>query len=350
MSIQKRCSRDRMVDACKLERNSPETKLWWERLFALMEGDAAIKPERNIHVLRQVLPREVLARIIRILEYDHQQYTPEEPIEKEDEDELLEINVKRKKSLSTVTDASVFNSTIKLTVKDKDKEELIDPKNPYVKFFKRPPHRAAIWRELPPLSWKEMNLNQKSDALAVKIASDFVNWAKHTFKESPVSIKNVIEMFEIATQMQSAKSLCVRMKEMPSIPNDIAEYHGLPQRGRTNMLHREIRRDQKAANRKPRYMAFGRRLPTDMQVRPGNKVASDQWMRCQNVPERLESMAAVWQGITHLKSTRAFCVYMYEAHPDVAPPQYLLDIGMMHLNREPSINSNSEENRTEGSL
>nr|CAI5846972.1 unnamed protein product [Callosobruchus analis] len=277
MLSQKKC--DRLVEASKMERNSPETKLWWERLFALMEQDAAILPERDINVLRQVLPPQILPRLL-------------------------------------LTAASLFDTTTKLTVKEK--EEIIPEasKNPYLKFFKRPPHRAAIWRELPPLSWEEMNLNQKSEALAEAIASDFVNWAKNTFEESTVTVKNVIEMFQIGTQMQSATTL-------------------------------EIRRDQRAAMRKPRYEAFGRRLPTDMQVRPSNKVASEQWMRCQNVPERLESMAAVWKGITHLKSTRAFCVYMYEAHPDVMPPKYLLDVGMMHLNREPSINSKSDDNRSQ---
>ncbi|VEN44782.1 unnamed protein product [Callosobruchus maculatus] len=347
MLSQKKC--ERVVEASKMERNSPETKLWWERLFALMEQDAAILPERNLDVLRQVLPPQVLPRVLRILGYDARKYQPDEPVEEEKGEELLDIKVERTKSLGTATGASLFNSTTKVTVKDK--EEIISEasKNPYLKFFKRPPHRAAIWRELPPLSWEEMNLNQKGEAMAEAIASDFVNWAKSTFDESPVTVKNIIEMFQIGAQMQSATTLCVRMKEMPSVPNDIAEYHELPHTGRTNMLHREIRRDQKAAMLKPRYEAFGRRLPTDMQVRPGNKVAAEQWMRCQNVPERLESMAAVWQGITHLKSTRAFCVFMYEAHPDVMPPKYLLDVGMMHLNREPSINSKSEEIHSEAS-
>nr|CAH7744017.1 unnamed protein product [Callosobruchus chinensis] len=349
MLSQKKCHR--LVEASKMERNSPETKLWWERLFTLMEEDAAITPERNINVLRQVLPPQVFPRIIRILGYDEQHYQPEEPSEEEeaDREELLDIRVERNESLGSATGASLFDSTTKLTVKDNEEFTPEASKNPYLKFFKRPPHRAAIWRELPPLSWEEMNLNQKGEALAEAIASDFVNWAKSTFEETPVTIKNLMEMFQIGAQMLSATTLCVRMKEMPSVPNDIAEYHDLPHTDRTNMLHREIRRDQRAAMRKPRYEAFGRRLPTDMQVRPSNKVAAEQWLRCQNVPERLESMAAVWQGITHLKSTRAFCVYMYEAHPDVMPPKYLLDVGMMHMNREPSINSKSDDNRSEAS-
>lgn len=37
--------------------------------------------------------------------------------------------------------------------------------NPYLKFFQRRPDRAAVWRELPPLSLDEMNLTQKAEAI-----------------------------------------------------------------------------------------------------------------------------------------------------------------------------------------
>lgn len=66
-----------------------------------------------------------------------------------------------------------------------------------------------------------------------------------------------------------------------------------------------------------------------LQVRPPVKVTYKKWVQCERVPEKLETMAAVWQGITHLKSTRAFCEYLYNEHPEIKPPRYLIDSGMM---------------------
>lgn len=39
------------------------------------------------------------------------------------------------------------------------------PGDPYLKFFKTRPDRAAIWQTLPPLKLEEMNLTQKATAI-----------------------------------------------------------------------------------------------------------------------------------------------------------------------------------------
>lgn len=38
-----------------------------------------------------------------------------------------------------------------------------------------------------------------------------------------------------------------------------------------------------------------------MQVRPPAENYYRKWITCDKVPENLATMAAVWQGITHLK-------------------------------------------------
>ncbi|KAJ8952076.1 hypothetical protein NQ318_010986 [Aromia moschata] len=65
-------------------------------------------------------------------------------------------------------------------------------------------------------------------------------------------------------------------------------------------LHQEIMKDKFASRKTPHITAFGRRLPPEMQLKPPNKKEFKNWLHC-NVPERLQSMAEVWQGITHLK-------------------------------------------------
>lgn len=200
----------------------------------------------------------------------------------------------------------------------------------YTDFFKRKPNRAAVWRTLPPLSLDEMNLNQKADAITEKIATDFIEWLRNLGgdEELSLSVEAVIAMFEIGFHANSATSLKVDVKELPSVPRKVAEAKFLPNRAKRAVLHKEIRKDIKASKKKTTYTAFGRRLPSDMQVRPPAENYYKKWRSCDKVPEKLASMAAVWQGITHLKSTRAFCEFLIE-RPEIKPPKYLSDCGML---------------------
>lgn len=68
-----------------------------------------------------------------------------------------------------------------------------------------------------------------------------------------------------------------------------------------NMLHQEIKRDKLATKKKTQIVAFGRRLPSNMQVKPLDEKEYRKWQRCERVPEKIATMAAVWQGITHLR-------------------------------------------------
>ena len=95
-----------------------------------------------------------------------------------------------------------------------------------------------------------------------------------------------------------------------------------------SQLHRQLLRDLKASKETKRVFAFGTKLDKKYQILPPKMADIDKWLVCTRVPQQLESMATVWRGITHLRSTRAYCEYLLE-HPEITPPKYLVDSHML---------------------
>ncbi|XP_068906090.1 uncharacterized protein [Tenebrio molitor] len=302
----------------KYERNAPEITNWWHKLFDLLESEAAIPPDRRLDVVNEIFPQKLLHRILSILSFIR---TCKE--QKDDE-------APRKASDDGKTTMSLFGS---VSEGGTHREE-IGPNNPYTRFFRRRPDRAAIWHTLPPLSLEEMNLTQKAEAITTAIATDFVEWMQNISDEdSPTSltVPLVLKMFEIGFDTHAARSLQVRVKEMASVPDGVAILKGVPDMAKRSQLHRQLLRDLEASKLKKRVFAFGTKLDKEYQILPPKMADINKWLTCKRVPPELESMAAVWQGITHLRSTRAYCEYLLE-HPDITPPKYLVDMKM--LNRE----------------
>ncbi|XP_023011514.1 uncharacterized protein [Leptinotarsa decemlineata] len=324
--MQKKC--ERKVANSKYEHNAPEIRNWWLHLFEILETDAAIKPEWRLSVLKEILPARILNRILLVLSVQEEKFKFTPP------HETKRVSIVSNKSFAT--DKSINSSCqIRSSSNSSFMRHLglapVACLDPYLNFFKRRPDRAAIWRELPPLSFEEMNLNQIADAITEAIAKDFVEWvaAVGGDQETSVNVKSIIEMFEIGSKMNCATTLCVNLEEVASVTEKVAEALKAPQKSKRNTLHREIRKDQKASNETPKIVAFGRRLPTESQVVPPQKNIYKKWLKCEKVPQKLETMAAVWQGITHLRSTKSFCEYLFKEHPEIKPPKYLVECGMM---------------------
>lgn len=113
-----------------------------------------------------------------------------------------------------------------------------------------------------------MSLTQKADTVAEAIASDFVKWIQTVggYQDTSMDVFTIISMFEIGSQINSATTLNVKLKEMPSVTQRVATSCKVPDRARRSILYRELLRDQNASKKKPKITAFGRRLPTNMQV------------------------------------------------------------------------------------
>ncbi|KAJ8984453.1 hypothetical protein NQ317_012518 [Molorchus minor] len=251
ISISKQCSAydietvcGRTVEKNKYEANAPETRNWWNQLFGKLEFDAAIPVEKRLEVLEQVFPNRIVDRIVSILGVEDKKY--KEPLEKI-KDDVGEALRKRVGSLSSllpdseksicddtdikecaaaVMTASSSTTTVGIfgATEEKKNESLHE-------FFKRRPGREAIWRPLPPLSLEEMNLNQKAAYITEAIARDFVEWIKTLGgdEESYLTVQGVVEMFEIGYPVNAATSLRVELKQMPSVPQQVADSTMVPE-------------------------------------------------------------------------------------------------------------------------
>ncbi|XP_076254979.1 uncharacterized protein LOC143192976 [Rhynchophorus ferrugineus] len=337
----KKCSR--IIYRNKYERNDPESKNWWATLFKILEEDAKIPPDKQKALLEEVFPIRLLYKVLSKLSTQSRKFQGNIPeIPKKYEPKVTQIQrvptITRTKTDKRCSEKSYED--MKVLKSPNMFENIFEPvtrpeaikSKMYIDFFKRKPSRAAVWRTLPPLSLDEMNLNQKAEAITEKIATDFIEWLRDLGgdEELSLSVPAVIEMFEIGFQTNSATSLKVDVKEIASVPQKVAEARNLPLKAQRAFLHGEIMKDLKASKKKTTYAAFGRRLPSDMQVRPPAENYFKKWLSCDKVPERLASMATVWQGITHLRSTRAYCEFLIE-RPEIKPPKYLLDCGMLNL-------------------
>ncbi|KAJ8922668.1 hypothetical protein NQ315_007700 [Exocentrus adspersus] len=243
--VKSRCGRT--IARNKYERNAPEIRNWWYQLFDILEADAAIKPEKRLPLLRKVFPGRFLQRLKSLISVQDEQFKIDLPEEEQEEEQVEEFQKEKIGSVYSLVPNS-GKSTIdpeekKLCAKEVDTKSSSTPirerfgetepqkDNPYLNFFKTKPNRAAIWRELPPLSLEEMNLSQKADAIARAIATNFVEWVKTLGgdQETTISVESVMKMFEIASQDDSTRSIKVQLKEMPSISPKVAEYMRAPE-------------------------------------------------------------------------------------------------------------------------
>ncbi|KAL1513439.1 hypothetical protein ABEB36_002850 [Hypothenemus hampei] len=349
--LKKRC--ERIVSRHKYERNSPEIRQWWLKMFETLESDATIPPEQQLPLLEESFSKVTLNKVLRVCSTRSRQF-------KEELDSLSEDDITRMFRSVQVKTMKIENSSKSVIYKSNvsliDREELENIKNAldpsemrniehvfrvtdqdlkskmYIDFFQRNPTRAAVWRPLPPLSPDEMNLSQKAEAISEKIAKDFINWLKGLYgdEQFSLSVESVIQMFEIKFHADSATSLKVYIRELPAVPRRVAEKQHLLSKAKRSVLRHEIAKDVKAGQKKTAYTGFGTHLPPEMQVRPPAENYYRKWISCDRVPEKLVTMAKVWEGITHLKSTRAFCKFLID-RPEISPPKYLHDCGMLNL-------------------
>ncbi|CAG9768631.1 unnamed protein product [Ceutorhynchus assimilis] len=354
--LSSQCNPKREIKRSKYERDDAAIFDWWQNLFDKLEHDANIPPEEQRDVLSNVFGLSALRKILYSCNTRNPKF--KEELDTLSDKDISQMRMKVRERLKT--DSFFTNKQIVLTNETRQSSGERSAKNirtsatkapvevskckMYMDFFKRKPDRAAVWRNLPPLSLSEMTLTQRAKTVTEQIATDFVNWLRDLGGDEEVSLSvgAIIEMFEIGFQANSTRSLRVGIQEIPSVSKRVAITKKCPEKARRSVLRQEIMKDLRASKKKTIYSAFGGRLPAEMQGRPPAENYFKKWMTCDRVPERLTSMATVWQGITHLKSTRAYCEFLLE-QPDVKPPKYLLECGMMDLRKLRDENRKSSD-------
>ncbi|CAH1107246.1 unnamed protein product [Psylliodes chrysocephalus] len=307
--------------------NTQKNAKWWLNAFEILEKDIKTPDEHKYSFLKHLLPPIILNKVMR---------TRDIPLIEETTDDMKTAETIKSDIDDTVE--SLFQTV--RTEEEKDLcmqfEKLLGivhkKKNVYVDFFKRKPGRAAIWRDLPPLEWREMKLSEMAEAVTQAIATDFVNWLDSmggTVGEG-LNVESIKDMFQVGSSAYGAGTVCVEVKELSAVTQKQADSVGLPELSRKNFLRDQIRKDQKASSMKPKISAFGTQLPSYMQIKPPPKDFYKKWLRCEKIPPKLESMATVWEGITHLRSTRMFCEHLYRECPNIKAPRYLYETGLMN--------------------
>lgn len=311
----------------KFEHNDPKKQNWWLEKCQEMENRNSFVFEQNLNKYRKVLPDRIFQKLLQVFyiksKKDDTTFTF---------DNNSVVDLKVAKSAYTFDTAKSECYTRKL---DLDEENDIfyttQPQfEPYKNFFKRPPEEAAIWYEPKPKD-VSMDLHKLSEQTTDKIAKDFYEWLISIGgdQETTISIQGIKEMFDIGSQMSAATTMKIILKEVGSVSQKIAEARNLPEYGRRTKLHNEIMKDRKASKLKKKTIAFGKTLPREWQIIPPTRAKSDKWIKSEKLPKNLQTMATVWQGITHLRITKAYCEYMFKQKPEIKPPAYLLTSGMM---------------------
>ncbi|KAK9870949.1 hypothetical protein WA026_009910 [Henosepilachna vigintioctopunctata] len=331
---------ERKISHSKEERPSFQSRIWWAKLFKELEDEASIPPEKRLEILERLFPGHVLRNIVDVIDLDENAkkkikgvITTKFPCEGPLTDPPLYNKIYIPKGEKEVSTSSYsFSSTVSSSSKDRTPLSRVGKNNPYLKFFRTRHDRASIWRPMPPLSLTDMNLEQRAEAITERIAEQFVKWLHQMGGESPsnLTVATIISMFEIGFNTHAAKSLSVRLKELPTVTDLMAKKRNVPQMAKRASLLRQIHRDIEANKQKPRRIAFGKYLPSYMQKVPNKEDIAKKWLECQNVPTNLKTMQTVWEGITHLRSTRAYCEWLVN-HPEITPPEFLVENNMLDL-------------------
>lgn len=109
----------------------------------------------------------------------------------------------------------------------------------------------------------------------------------------------------------------VCIKEMPMVPTAVALARNCPDATELALTRKHLAEDAKAEMRSTEMAGFGSVLPSHRRFKPPRNQVDRKWLQCENVPKELETMDAVWKGITHLESVKGFAKWL-TAHPEVS--------------------------------
>ncbi|XP_057317920.1 uncharacterized protein LOC130662948 [Microplitis mediator] len=183
--------------------------------------------------------------------------------------------------------------------------------NPYVSFLLKPRREAIIWR---PLTERDLEgydpdatLNKRAAKVTDIICAEFCQWLRNLGGfDTTVDEEVLKDMFETDFTVDISKVMQMSQKELPVVPTAVAQVKNCPEAGELERTRRHLIEDAKAEREKTRLVGFGSSLPRVLKYVPPNNKVEVNWMRCENVPQDLESMEAVWKGITHLDSVKGF--------------------------------------------
>ncbi|XP_069704889.1 uncharacterized protein [Periplaneta americana] len=319
------------------------------RRAAWFTREGLVEPKhRSSSFVQSILPKDTYEVLASILEMKPPTDVKESSYSDRDQEEEEFIQKVSLASLSEEeSEDTVLSSDLMVNPpSSREHKAIVHETNPYIKFLKKPEHRAASWRPkyvfvVPPgssvaaashlLVDPKTNLSEKANAITNAIIKDFCTWIESLggVEKSPMTEDTVQQLFEIRFEGPAAKALCVRIKELPVVTETIAMARNVPQASIRAGLKQEILLDIKAEKRPAKLVAFGTALPIrpPLRFRPPRNETKKRWIDCASVPRDLETMQVVWQDITDLRSTKAYCKWLLD-HPTIPQPEYLRKEGL----------------------
>ncbi|XP_043683084.1 uncharacterized protein LOC122636175 [Vespula pensylvanica] len=197
--------------------------------------------------------------------------------------------------------------------------------NPYGLFLRKERRKAVVWRPLTEFDLKgydpQATLRMRADKITTDICKEFCDWLRSLGGfERGIDERILKDMFEISFSADACKTTQVNVKEMATVPTDVALARMCHEASVLATTRKQLERDAKAESRPKRTLAFGTSMPIDLLFVPPTNRVRERWLECKNVPRELETMDIVWNGITHLESVQAFVKWLHR-HPEVSPPK-----------------------------
>ncbi|GLH03717.1 uncharacterized protein GBIM_09578, partial [Gryllus bimaculatus] len=117
------------------------------------------------------------------------------------------------------------------------------PNNPYYKFLRKSPAKAAVWRradrphttgqamDTAVLLHPEYNLLEKANHITHTITTEFLEWMESLGGVQQTELKEDIlqQLFDVTFDLPAAHALCVRVRELPVVTKAIADAAFAPQ-------------------------------------------------------------------------------------------------------------------------
>lgn len=97
---------------------------------------------------------------------------------------------------------------------------------------------------------------------------------------------------------------------MPTVPETVVAATGCREAAELESTRRQIHADLQMRKRPKRTFAFGSALPKHLRFVPPRNELSSKWLRCEDIPEDIETMDVVWKDIVHLDSVQSFIGYL----------------------------------------
>ncbi|XP_014604762.1 PREDICTED: uncharacterized protein LOC106787158 [Polistes canadensis] len=197
--------------------------------------------------------------------------------------------------------------------------------NPYELFMKKERRKAIVWRPLTESDLRgydpEATLRMRADKITTDICEEFCEWLRSLGGlEKGINETVLKDMFEISFSADVCKSTQINVKEMATVPTDVALARLCQKSSVLATTRKQLERDAKAESKPKRVLAFGTSMPSELLFIPPENQVREKWLECKNVPLELETMDVVWDGIIHLKSVQAFIKWLH-LHPEVSLPE-----------------------------